>query len=144
MWQVTQVYKKQKTFSLCVDSVSAHRRYCRLYTCVTFFLCDESEKCIYAQERTSVRGKTVVPPQCVLSSFLRHFCLQPSIVIDAQHKKAKKVKIEHYPSIKNNIFYIRPCIYIFQIFFQQVIMKLYCQKIRIIHCIASILKSSNI
>ena len=23
-----------------------------------FFLCDESEKCIYAQERTSVRGKT--------------------------------------------------------------------------------------
>ena len=29
-----------------------------------FFLCDESEKCIYAQERTSVRGKTDVPPQC--------------------------------------------------------------------------------
>ena len=27
-----------------------------------FFFCDESEKCIYAQERTSVRGKTVVPP----------------------------------------------------------------------------------
>ena len=27
------------------------------------FFCDESEKCIYArQERTSVRGKTIVPP----------------------------------------------------------------------------------
>ena len=30
----------------------------------SFFLCDECEKCIYAQERTSVRGKTDVPPQC--------------------------------------------------------------------------------